>query len=307
MNLKYLKNTFIYYFILFILFIIRIIPRNLSIEFCKLLGKIAYKIFKKDRERIRNNLLLVFGKEKSNEEITEMVKKIFIDLGRNTADAFRIPIIDEKSLKKLVKIRDDNADIKGFDKIREALKKGKGVIAITGHIGNWELLAVYASVVEKLPTNVVRSSLYDKRLDKIIVKECEKKKINVISRDTGAREMIRCLRNNEVLAILADQDTRVDSVEVDFFGHSAKTPTGPVALALKTGAIIIPVCIHIEDDNTHTITIADPLELTITGNKETDIKVNTQKYTKVIEEFIKMKPTQWVWMHKRWGDKDMDS
>jgi KDO2-lipid IV(A) lauroyltransferase len=303
MNLKHIKNTLIYCFILFILFVIRRIPRSLSIEFCKLLGKIAYIIFKKDRERIKNNLLLVFGKEKSNEEISQMVKNIFIDLGRNTADALRIPVINEKDMKKLVKVRTDNANITGFDKIRESLKKGKGVIAITGHIGNWELLAAYASVVEKLPANVIRSPLYDKRLDKIIVDECEETGMHVISRDTGAREMIRCLKNNEVLAILADQDTRVDSVEIDFFGHSAKTPTGPVALALKTGAVIVPVCIHIEDDNTHTITIADPLELTITGNKETDIKVNTQKYTKVIEKFIMMKPTQWVWMHKRWGDK----
>ena len=117
------------------------------------------------------------------------------------------------------------------------------------------------------------------------------------------REMLKCLKENGLLGILADQDTdKVDGVFADFFGMPAYTPTGPVTLALKTGASILP-CFIVRENNHHTIYVEEPLALTVTGEREKDLKVNINLCNKIIESYIRKYPAQWVWMHQRWKQK----
>jgi KDO2-lipid IV(A) lauroyltransferase len=116
--------------------------------------------------------------------------------------------------------------------------------------------------------------------------------------------MLRILKNNELLGILPDQDTdKVDGIFVDFLGQQAYTPTGPVSLALATGASIVP-CFIVRKKSKHYLYIEKPLELEVTGNKEADIRINTEKWSYIFEKYIREYPDQWVWMHKRWNTKN---
>jgi KDO2-lipid IV(A) lauroyltransferase len=108
------------------------------------------------------------------------------------------------------------------------------------------------------------------------------------------------LKRNELLGILADVDTDVDSIFVDFFGRPAYTPYGPVAISLKTGAALIPAFIVHQDDDSHCVVIEPPLKLYRSGDWETDIRANTSRFTKIIEDYIRRYPDQWIWMHRRW-------
>ncbi len=105
------------------------------------------------------------------------------------------------------------------------------------------------------------------------------------------------------MGILADIDTKVDGVFVDFFGHPAYTPIGPVSIALRTGAGLLPAFIVRQNDDTHKLIIERELKLITTGNLAEDIKVNTSAFTKIIESYIRKYPEQWIWFHNRWKTK----
>ena len=103
--------------------------------------------------------------------------------------------------------------------------------------------------------------------------------------------------------LLADQDVdSVDGIFVDFFGKPAHTPKGPVALALATGAPLVP-CFMIREKNCHKLVLEDPIELEEKSDKDETIKFNTQKWSRIVESYIRRYPEQWVWMHRRWKTK----
>ena len=117
------------------------------------------------------------------------------------------------------------------------------------------------------------------------------------------KKILKILRRNEMLGILADQDMdSVDGVFVDFFGQPAYTPKAPVAIALASKAPLVP-CFMIREEKGHRLIIEDPVELEEKGSREETIAFNTEKWSKIIESCIKRYPEQWVWMHRRWKTK----
>ena len=170
---------------------------------------------------------------------------------------------------------------------------------MSGHFGNWELLAGYFGI-KGYPVNVLARRLRYDKYDNFINSLRRGMGVNVIYRDDSPKAILKILKEGQSLAILADQDiSSVDGVFIDFFGHPAYTPTAPVALALATAVPIIPMFI-VRERSGHRIYVEEPLELEITGNKETDLRMNTQKWSKVEEAYIRKYPSQWVWIHDRW-------
>jgi KDO2-lipid IV(A) lauroyltransferase len=116
--------------------------------------------------------------------------------------------------------------------------------------------------------------------------------------------MLKTLKAGGSVALLIDQDTRVKSTFVNFFGHAAYTPVGAALLAMNTGAAVLPAFSHLGDDGMQHIEILPEIILRITGNEEEDIQYNTQVFTNVIEARIRQYPSQWLWMHERWKTKE---
>jgi len=141
------------------------------------------------------------------------------------------------------------------------------------------------------------------RLEMMVNRSRESMGIKCISRGTSIKEALKCLKRNEILGILSDIDTSVDGVFVDFFGRPAFTPRGPASIALRTGAALIPAFIIRQKDDAHKVVIEKALELEITGNQEEDVLINTARFTKIIESYIRKYPEQWIWIHKRWKTK----
>ena len=187
----------------------------------------------------------------------------------------------------------------GGEYIARALAEGNGAIILTGHFGNWELLAA-SIVAEGYTLRPLARRLRSKRLNALLNAYRERAGYTGIDRDGGIRGALRCLKQNELLGILADVDTKIDGVFVDFFGRPAYTPYSPVAIALKTRAPILPTFIIRQPDDSHRVIVEPPLALEQSGDKQHDFVVNTQKFTKVIESYVRLYPEQWVWMHERW-------
>ncbi len=294
--LKRIKNWLIYILVKGGLRWINSVHRSTAIKFLQTLSLSGFYLVRSERQKTITHLTMVYGKEKSKREIYEMAKAVFLNLGRNMADAFRIPCYNSQNIDRIV-------HIKGLDKLDRALQKGKGVLALTCHVGNWELLGGYLAM-KGYPVNVVGAPIYDPRLDELVVNNRMQSGMKYIARGAATKAIIKALTNNEIVGLLIDQDTKhVEGVFVNFLGISAYTPVGPVILAMKTQATIIPLGIHIQKDNTHLIEIDDELELVFTDDEKADRVLNTQKCSDAIEKFVRQYPTQWVWMHRRWKTK----
>jgi KDO2-lipid IV(A) lauroyltransferase len=208
--------------------------------------------------------------------------------------------------EKVIPRFNDYVSAKGLEILDKALTQKKGVIAIVSHFGNWEWMGGWLSLNGYTGGGVARKIYYEK-YDKLIMSIRRSMKIKaVIDRNGSARDVLKALKQNQVLAFAVDQDVEtVDGVFVEFFGQQAFTPTAPVRFALSTGTPMIPLFI-LRKGMHHQIFVLPPIELTETGDKEKDILLNTQKWISIQEQWIRQYPEQWVWNHKRWKTTQKD-
>jgi len=288
------RRKLIYIILRAIIALIYPLPLELSVIMGKWLGRLTYYLLPKYRFQTIHNLAEAF-KSKSRRDIEKIAREVFENQGRTLAELVNFPKINTSNIDRLV-------TAEGMEKVDEALKKGNGVIMLTAHLGNWELLAAYFGLKGYAPSVIARKLRYEK-YDSLINSMRQSKNINVLIRGDSFRSALKALKHNQVLGILPDQD--IDSIEgvfVDFFGRKAYTTVGPVALAMASKAVFLP-CYIIRQDGRHKIFVNDPLELENTGNREQDYLSNTAKWSRTIEGYISKYPSQWVWMHRRWKTK----
>ena len=291
---KKLRRDFQYALVRFLVGGMKLLSPETGYSVACFLGGCAYVLIPGTREQAVRNLSQSFP-EKGIREVVALVKASFRELGRNVYDALRMDAIGRDYL-------DSHVRFSGQEIFDRAMKQGKGVVVVTGHIGCWEMMpAAFAAL--GYPINVIGRRAYDDRLNDMLVELRERHGIRTIDRDTGAKEALRCLRRGEALGVLIDQNTRVKGVFVSFFGHPAYTPTGAVELALRSGAALVPMAIQRNGDGMHTIEVLESLPLLSTGNDEQDLTLHTQTCTEILEGFIRKHPDQWVWMHERWRTK----
>jgi KDO2-lipid IV(A) lauroyltransferase len=275
------------------IFISRLIPFPAGIKLGGLLGRIAYYLLPRERRLALAHLDLAFGQESSAKKLKTIAKKSFENLGKNFFELL--------NLSKIIDNFPNQVRIEGRQWLDQALNEGKGVLWVTGHIGNWELMA---AVIARLgyPMNAVGRSVYDKRINALLLKLRSENKVNTIVRGepSATNKILSCLQRNEILGILIDQDTDVSGVFVNFLGKAAHTPTGAAALALRLNCPVIAGFISRREDESHKILIHPPLKIIRTGKREDDIFRNTAMFTEIIERQIRADPSQWVWMHRRW-------
>jgi KDO2-lipid IV(A) lauroyltransferase len=171
-------------------------------------------------------------------------------------------------------------------------------VAVTGHVGNWEVLAAHTAQFSRVA--VVAQRLYDRRFDDALNAGRRKMGITVFPRNTSVRPILKWLNDGGVLGVLCDQDTSVDSVFVDFFGKPAKTPSGPAWLASATGAALATGFIHRQENGRFIIRFSPEIPVPPRERPGAALSAVVQEYTRRTEAAIREHPEQWVWMHQRW-------
>lgn len=287
-----IKRFSIYLIVRLTAFILLLVPIRFAVFLGGSLGFLLFYLIKSQREPAIENLKNAFKNEKAESEIYRIARKVFFNIGKSAAEFISFPKINKYNIDKFVKAT-------GLEKLDKALEDKKGVIILSCHLGNWELSAAYVGLKGYHSNAIVRPLRYE-RFDRLVNSFRISKGIGIIGRDSSFKKILSLLKANEIVGILPDQDIdSVDGVFVNFFNQPAYTPKGPVALAMASGAPIIPIfCIR--ENNTHNLIIESPIKLEITGDREKDIIVNTQKWTDVVEKYIRQYPEQWVWMHRRW-------
>jgi KDO2-lipid IV(A) lauroyltransferase len=274
-------------------------PLNRSMRIGESLGALAFHLVRRERLKALRNLNIAYGDSKTAEEKRAIVKALFRHIGRTVGENAHL-----YSLSRNKEILQRRVNIIGAEHLLRAYERGKGVIGLTAHLGNWELLAVYLAAILKVKFAVVARNLNNPRLDRLLNSVRAKLGIRVIHKGRSGISLLRTLRHNEGLGMLADQDSRGEGLFVPFFGNLAHTQIGVAKLALATGTPIVPMFIVRNDDGcTHTIFIEPPLSFDLTNNPEADIKTITQTFTHRIESYVRNYPTQWMWIHNRWKQK----
>jgi KDO2-lipid IV(A) lauroyltransferase len=274
----------------------RALPRSAGFKLFSAIGGAAGYLLRRDRQRAIDNLGIAFPDMPLSFR-TAMTNAMFRSLGRN---AYEFLTLEGSSKARLLQLVER---VEGQEHLDEAYGRQRGLIAITGHIGCWELLAAYF-VQRGYPVNVVGRELWEKRLNSDLIRVRESMGYHTIDRATGGRRMLRILRDKSVVAVLIDQHTRVDGVYVPFFNRPAHTPTGVAKLAQATGVPILPMAIFMIEPGRHVIRILPVIECDGREDREREIEVVTEKCSRAIEELVRFDPKQWVWFHRRWRDEE---
>lgn len=216
--------------------------------------------------------------------------------GRMIVEVMRFPLLKPTNIDQLVKME-------GLEHMEEAFSEGKGVIMVTGHFGNWELLGA-SLALHGYPILSIARKQNNSYMDKLI-NEFREMSGQKIAYNHGTNDMLsisRMLRDKNCLGILFDQNANDDGVDIDIFGKKSWVPLGAAALSRLYGAPIVPIFLHNNDDGTCTAVIHEVLHTPKTKDKRQDFYDVTRQMLTVLEHEIITYPEMWFWVHDRWKD-----
>lgn len=290
------------FFVLFSL-PIALLPRKIALKTGEMLGILLFHLFRRERVRSIENIQdsLAFFEKKGGLASASgsphaIARRTFANFGKSLVEVLKLYYGVGKNVVKSVEIR-------GLEHYQKAYARDKGVIFITGHCGNWELMAL-AFGARHAPVSVVAKRQSYHQLNTIAEKLRSRYRNSVIYTEGAARRIFYELRGKGTVGILVDKVVQPnEGVLLDFLGRQAWTPTLPAILAEKTGVPLVPIFIHREGDG-HVITITPEVEFSKDGGEKSDILTVTQELTGHIENYIRMHPDEWMWMYKRWKNVD---
>jgi KDO2-lipid IV(A) lauroyltransferase len=264
----------------------RLLPWGAAQALGRGLGRVAWRLSRRDRRRALEHLVLAFPELPASEH-ERLARACFRHLGTNAGEVLWLMSRDCAAVARHV-------DVEGLDRVRALREQGQGIMFVTGHCGNWELLAAAANCSGLRITVAVRG-LDEPPLQGLIAGLRTRFGTRMVERGEpgAARELLRGLREG-ALGLLIDQDTRVEGVWVPFFGRPAHTPVGAARLALRRNTAVVPAFIERREDGSHRAWFDVPLTI-----PEDEVEA-TAVMTRAIEEQVRRRPEQWVWMHRRW-------
>jgi len=273
--------------------IMGILPRPLSRAFAIGISQLVYLLHFRLRQVGMRNLELALP-EKSDAERRRIVRGVFTSLGRQLAELCQFPQYTPENVDEVV-VYD------GRENYERAYGRGKGVLFLTAHFGGWELSA-FAHSLHGHWLHVVMRPMDNPYLDRLLQSYRSMHGNKVVPKDDFVRGLLAAMKARETVGILMDTNmTPPQGVFVDFFGIPACTASGLARIALRTDAAVVPgFTIWDESLGKYRLRFDPALELIRTGDLEADIIANTQKFTKVIEDYVRKYPEQWLWVHRRW-------
>ena len=268
-------------------------PRGVARAVGAGIGRIALVAIPRLKRTGHRNLALAFP-QKTIAAREQILRRLYRNLGWLLAEFCQMPGYTPASTRSFIRYE-------GLEHYLVARDTGKGVLILTGHLGAWELSSFYHSLMGHPMSIVIRrldNPLVDRLVNQIRCLHGNK----VLHKDDFARGLLAAMRRGETVGILMDTNmTPPQGAFVDFFGHTACTASGLARVASKTGATVMPGFLLWEEaTRQYVLRFGAPLTLIRSDDGETDALANTALFTKVIEEYIRQYPDQWLWVHRRW-------
>jgi KDO2-lipid IV(A) lauroyltransferase len=281
-------------YFLFTLFrrFILILPLRTAQRFGSLIGLTAYYLLVSRRSIAFDNLRHAFP-EKPDAELRFIAKGSFRNFGISMVELLWFPKLTDELLNKL--LQSDN-----FNKVKEATAKGRGLIVLSGHFGNWELIASGIARLNRLSFTIIVQRQSNRLVDEVINRQRCLYGNKVVQMGISIREILTTLQNGGVIAIAPDQSAPKEGVYVDFFGRQVATHQGPAVFALRCRSPILMGFLIRQNDGSYRCIIEEIDFSDIHGKDNAAVEQLTQRHTKCLEQYIRKYPDHWLWMHRRW-------
>jgi Kdo2-lipid IVA lauroyltransferase/acyltransferase len=263
----------------------------------------AYALRTPLRRAAMFNLSLAFP-DWSDAKRKRVIRRMIQQIGWMAAEFSQFPKYTRDNIQKIVVLD-------GFENFDAARRRGKGVLFLTGHMSAWEL-APFAHALYGHPLHFLVRPIANRRVDALINRYRCLSGNQPIQKNKSARSILRILADGGTVGILSDHNTVLEeSVFVDFFGIPASTTSGLARIALRTDAAVVPGFLSWDSARRkYRLRFEPAIELARTGDEESDVRENTARFTKTIEDYVRAYPDQWLWVHKRWktrppGEKEI--
>ena len=251
-------------------------------------------LFRPDLRRIAaENLKLAFP-EWTRKQRQTVIHGMVRQMGWMAAEFAHFPAYTKNNIERIVLLE-------GFENFASAQAQGNGVLFLTGHMSAWEV-APFAQALFGHPLHFLVRPIDNPRVDALITRYRCLSGNRLIEKNQSARAVLKVLAANGTVGILADHNTLLaEGIFVDFFGIPACTTAGLARFALHTGAAVVPVFLRWDRFlRKYRLCFEPAVELSRTGEEVTDIRENTQRFARVIENYVRRNPDQWLWLHRRW-------
>ncbi|MDD4955304.1 MAG: lysophospholipid acyltransferase family protein [Candidatus Omnitrophica bacterium] len=260
-------------------------PRKLAYSLAGLLATCQFFLSKKDRDVVIGNLSPII-KNRRQREIC--ARKVFVNFAYYLVDFFRYDKLNTAFIKKYVRIS-------GINNLEEALLAKKGAIAVTAHLGNYELAGAVTSLTGHR-VNAVALSHKNKRINNFFNEQRSVAGVNVVSASVAIKKCFSLLKKGELVAFLGDRIFSGSGIAVDMFSRKTLLPRGPAFFALKTGAAIMPAFFVRENKYFYHLVFEKPIDTKTFNTEEAVVK----EYSAVLEKYIGKHPEQWYLFTPYW-------
>lgn len=276
-----------------LLFVLRSLPLRLALPAAELAGLACGTLVSKWRDVSEINLKRALP-ELDTAARRRIRNGVFRNLGRVALALAKLPTWSEHTIRR-------NVDFQGLEHFRAAEEKGRGVLLLTAHLGNWELGALAHGAVVG-PISVLVRPINNPLVDRLVETRRSAHGNSVIAKRSSARVVLRILSSGGTIGILADQNAMPEeAVFVEFFGMPAAAHKGFAQMALRSGAAVVPaIALWDRASRRHVVTYGPEIETVRSGAADRDIETNTQRYQTALEGLIRANPDQWLWIHRRW-------
>jgi KDO2-lipid IV(A) lauroyltransferase len=285
-----LRHSIEFHALQFLARLLRLLPHNASLVVGENLGYLVY-LLKIRTEVTRDNLRRAFP-DYNEEQIEKIVLGCYRHFGALLAEFARLPLLRSENIGDFVETDDRSV-------LDESQARGKGGIVVSGHLGNWELMGASTAVLG-YPVSYVVTDQQNPKVDRFMDQLRESAGVRIIKRKDAIKGIIKAMRNNELVAILSDQDAHEAGAFVPFFGRPASTPRGAATFALRTGSDLIFVESYRQGRGKLKV-IHEFVSLEVLpDDRDAAVHELTRRITARLEEAVRRHPEQWFWMHRRW-------
>ena len=278
---------------------VEVMPRPVCVRVGKLVADLCFMYDGPARRAVIANLTHVLSYN-GQETATEKGRMRVLRLARETFENFAIHIVDFMRLSRIQSdIRSGLLKFRNFERFREALSRGRGLISVTAHIGNWEM-GVAGTASEGLPLNTIALRMGNERIDNYFTRLRTSGGMRMIPPGHAARGFFHALQGKEMVAFVSDRDVNGNGAHVMFFGREAKIPRGPAEIAARSGAPILPAFCIQEPGGCFTLYVENPIEVDEKAPLEERVNMINRGIVREIEKYISRYPSQWFAFYREW-------